>query len=406
MVADVPVGAFLSGGIDSTTIVSLLQKESRSPVRTFTIAFNQQGYCEAEQAREVARYLGTDHTELEVTAEDALNLLPRIPVIFDEPFSDPSEIPTCLLAMLTRRQVTVSLSGDGGDELFGGYNRYFLTRDIWRRFGWLPGAGRSALARVLSRTPNGLGESCLSWLSPIAERYGHRDRIAGKLRKLAEVVDASTPQELYARVISLWPDPRALIASSPPPSAHADRGYPAGTDLFRRMMFTDQGLYLPDDILVKVDRAAMAVSLETRVPLLDHRLVEFAWRLPPDFLVRQGQGKWLLRQLLYRQVPQALIDRPKMGFAVPIGEWLRGPLRDWAEGLLAEERLRQEGYLNPQPIRQRWREHLAGGSNWGASIWCVLMFQQWLETVRLDRFRAETVPPEKIALTSITAVGG
>lgn len=380
MVADVPLGAFLSGGIDSSTIVALMQAQSSRPVRTFTVGFDEAGYQEAEHARAVARHLGTDHTEMTATAGEAIDVLPRIPHLFDEPFADPSQIPTYLVSRLTKQHVTVSLSGDAGDELFGGYNRYFLARNLWRYAGRLPAAGRRAAARVLEACSSPALDGALGWLAPAINRYGHADRVSSKLRKMGEVLDAASPHDFYLKLISAWKEPGDILL-------HPERGeaplvdpaaWPADFGYFPWMMFHDAIGYLPDDILVKVDRAAMGVSLETRVPMLDHRIVEFAMRLPLSMKVRGDQGKWLLRQVLYRHVPRELIDRPKMGFAVPVGEWLRGPLREWAESLLEEKRLKEEGYFAPRLIREKWEQHLSGRNNWSNQLWTVLMFQGWL----------------------------
>jgi asparagine synthase (glutamine-hydrolysing) len=381
MEADVPLGAFLSGGIDSSTVVALMQAQSALPIKTFTIGFHEAAYDEAAHARAVAEHLGTDHTELYVAPDDALATIPRLPTLYDEPFSDPSQIPTFLVAELARRQVTVALSGDGGDELFAGYNRYFWGRSIWQKFGWLPPALRSA------------GVAALTWLSPQAwevvfERMGPllpasvRPRNPGdKLHKLAEILAADQAEAMYLGLVSHWKDPVALVyGAAEPRTMLTDRGaWPRLPDFTQRMMYLDTVTYLPDDILTKVDRASMAVSLEARVPLLDHRVVEFAWRVPLNWKIRRGQGKWLLRQVLHRYVPAELVDRPKMGFGVPIATWLRGPLRDWAAALLDERRLRHEGLLNPAPIQTKWLEHQSGQRNWQYYLWDVLMFQAWLE---------------------------
>ncbi len=406
MVADVPLGAFLSGGIDSSTVVALMQAQSGRPVKTFSIGFREAGYDEAEHARAVARHLGTDHTELYVTPEEAMAVIPRLPALYDEPFSDSSQIPTFLVSELARRHVTVSLSGDGGDELFGGYGRYLLCRDLWRRIGWLPAAGRRAVAAALAavagwmpavgprgaapRVPDGarpaprVPDGAFVRPDRLLSRYGRPGRVGDKLRKLAEVLAADSPEALYRRLVSHWKAPdRVVPGAVEPPTALTDRRRWADVpELVARLMYLDTISYLPDDILVKVDRASMGVSLEARVPLLDHRLVEFAWRLPLAMKIRDGQGKWLLRQVLYRYVPKELVDRPKMGFGVPIGAWLRGPLRDWAESLLDERRLRQEGYFDPRPIREKWMEHLSGKHDWQYYLWDILMFQAWLEEER------------------------
>jgi asparagine synthase (glutamine-hydrolysing) len=380
MVADVPVGAFLSGGIDSSAVVALMQAESMRAVKSFTIGFHEQAYDEAGHARAVARHLGTDHTELYVTPVEAMAVIPKLPELYDEPFSDPSQIPTYLICQLARRHVTVSLSGDGGDELFAGYNRYFWGRGIWRAIGWMPKRVR-AIAASVCEVASG------DRFRALADVVGRRVPAAmavrtpiDKLQKLAEVLAVESPDEMYYRLVSHWKNPSSVVNESrEPPTLLTESRAPEGADFTQRMMYLDMLTYLPDDILVKVDRAAMGVSLETRVPLLDHRLVEFAWRVPLSMKIRGGQGKWLLRQVLYRHVPKQLVERPKMGFGVPIDHWLRGPLRDWAESLLDERRLRREGFFRPKPIREKWREHVSGHRNWQYYLWDVLMFQAWFE---------------------------
>jgi asparagine synthase (glutamine-hydrolysing) len=381
MLADVPIGAFLSGGIDSSTVVALMQAQSGRPIKTFTIGFGEQGYNEAEHAKAVARYLGTDHTELYVTPEDALLVIPQLPQIYDEPFADPSQIPTYLLCSLTRRYVTVALSGDGGDELFGGYPRYFRTRRIWRSFGWLPYPLRASLALEILRILESRCQAVFAGFSKLMPARFRYAEVMNKIHKLVNVLGARSPDEIYYDRISHWKNPMELVVGGYEPKTMVkDQGSWLNLPNFEdRMMYVDLVSYLPDDILVKVDRAAMAVSLETRAPFLDHRVVEFALSLPLSMKIRRGQSKWLLRQVLYRYVPRQLVERPKMGFSVPLGSWLRGPLRDWAEALLSEHRLQQEGYLNPKPIRQKWEEHLSGQYDWQYKLWSVLMFQAWLE---------------------------
>lgn len=381
MVADVPLGAFLSGGIDSSTVVALMQAQSSRPVKTFTIGFLEEGYNEATHAKAVAHHLGTEHTELYVTPQEVMEVIPRLPELYDEPFSDSSQIPTFLVSQLTRQHVTVSLSGDGGDELFGGYNRYFWAADIWRKFGQAPHPLRVAMAGMLTGITPSSWDGAFRMLSrflPAGWRYANPGH---KLHQLAEILAVRRPEEIYYGLVSHWKQPAAVCLSACEPNTvltESDQ-WPDVADFEHRMMYLDTVSYLPDDILVKVDRVAMAVSLETRVPFLDHRVVEFAWQLPLSMKIRNGQGKWVLRQVLDKYVPKQLIERPKMGFGVPIESWLRGPLRDWAETLLAENRLKQEGFFNPVPIRKKWSEHLSGQRNWQYHLWDVLMFQAWLE---------------------------
>ena len=404
MVADVPLGAFLSGGIDSSTVVALMQAQSDRPIRTFTIGFREQSYNEAEHAKAVARHLRTDHTELYVTPAEAMAVIPRLPELYDEPFGDPSQIPTFLVCQLARQGVTVSLSGDGGDELFGGYNRYFWGRRIWRNIGWMPRRLRAGSASMLRLMGRGRWRKAVNTISE-ATHGAHRMRNVGDaLQKLADIIDVAGPDDMYCRLVSHWKDPASVVlGGQEPPTALTDEGQWARlTDFTQRMMFLDLVSYLPDDILVKVDRAAMGVSLETRVPLLDHNVVEFAWRVPLSMKIRNGQGKWLLRQLLYRYVPKELVERPKTGFGVPIDVWLRGPLRDWAESLLDEARIRREGFLNPEPVRQKWREHLSGQRNWQYYLWDILMFQAWLERWTSEQSSAR---PHLTSGKSATAYG-
>jgi asparagine synthase (glutamine-hydrolysing) len=381
MMADVPLGAFLSGGVDSSTVVALMQAESSRPVKTFTIGFNEEGYNEAVHAKAVARYLGTDHTDLYVTAEQARAVIPLLPTLYDEPFSDSSQIPTFLLSQLARQHVSVSLSGDAGDELFCGYNRYQITANLWRKLFNLPLPLRKLIAKGLT------GISPQSWnmvsgaLPCFLPRSVRLENVGDKLHKGAGVLASQSADALYLGLVSHWHDPaEVVIGGNEPLTLITDKLLALnGLDDVQRMMALDMLTYLPDDILTKVDRAAMGVSLETRVPFLDHRVVEFAWSLPQSLKLRDGQTKWALRQVLYRHVPKALIDRPKMGFGVPIDSWLRGPLREWAEDLLSETRLKREGFFHHASIRQKWAEHLSGKRNWQYHLWDVLMFQAWLE---------------------------
>jgi asparagine synthase (glutamine-hydrolysing) len=381
MEADVPLGAFLSGGIDSSTIVALMQAQSSRPVRTFTIGYEDRDFDEAGDARAVARHLGTNHTELYLTPRECMDVIPRLPTLYDEPFADSSQIAVYLVSAMARRHVTVSLSGDGGDELFGGYNRYLWAPAVLRRTGRIPQPLRRIAAKLLtSRSPE-TWESLLRRTEPFVPHRA-RQRLAGdKLYKIATLLGVDSPDQAYLQLVSHWGQSTALVAGSrelPTAITEPDRR-PWLSGAAERMMYLDLVTYLPDDILAKVDRASMGVSLEARVPLLDHRVVELAWRTPLSMKLRAGQTKWLLRQVLYRYVPASLVERPKMGFGVPIDRWLRGPLRDWAEALLDPRRLRTEQYLDPQPVRARWAEHLSGRRNWQYHLWDVLMFQAWLD---------------------------
>ncbi len=378
MLADVPLGAFLSGGIDSSTVVALMQVQSSRPIKTFSVGFREGGYDEAQFASAVARHLGTEHTELYISPKDALGVIPKLPIIYDEPFSDSSQIPTFLIAQLARQRVTVSLSGDGGDELFGGYTRYFLAARLWRKIDRMPRAMRRAAARLILTVSPSAWDHLYQLAAPFIPRHRRWPALGDKLHKGAALLHRGSGMALYRGLVSHW-DPAEIVLNTAEPSTLLTDDGLSVLSLTEKMMLLDAVTYLPDDILVKVDRAAMAVSLETRVPLLDHRIFEFAWRLPLRYRVRDGIGKWLLRQVLYKHVPYALIDRPKMGFGVPIDSWLRGPLRGWAEELLSESRLKREGFFDSTPIRKKWREHLAGARNWQYHLWDVLMFQAWLE---------------------------
>jgi len=380
MLADVPLGALLSGGIDSSTVVALMQAESSRPIKTFSIGFHEEGYNEAEQAKLIARHLGTEHTELYVTAKQAMDVIPMLPNLYDEPFSDSSQIPTFLVCEMARRHVTVALSGDGGDELFGGYNRYFLGRSIWARVGWIPKPFCAIGARILtSVSPSRWDKIFKISYSFFPSRM--KQRFPGNnLHKLASILAIRNPDEMYYRLVSHWENPCSLVInSSEPLTMLTDPSRRVKLDDFtKRMMFLDAVSGLPDDSLCKVDRVSMGVSLEVRAPMIDHRVVEFAWQLPLSMRIRKGQSKWLLRQILYKYVPRNIMERPKMGFCVPIDIWLRGPLREWGEELLREVRLKRDGFFNPLPIREKWKEHLSGKKNWQHHLWAILMFQAWL----------------------------
>lgn len=386
MIADVPLGALLSGGVDSSTIVAMMQAHglAAGPVKTFTIGFDETGYDEAQQARAVAAHLGTDHTELYVTARDALAVVPSLPTLYDEPFADASQIPTYLVSALARRSVTVALSGDAGDEIFGGYNRYFHGAEIWKKAGAAPRPIRAAAAAALQAvSPDGWNRAAgaLSAVLP-AELSG--GRAGEKIHKLAGVLSAADQNAYHQGLLSLWDDPaRVLTGAAPGLCLPGDHPAPATMERFaERAMYLDTRYYLPDDILVKVDRAAMGVSLEARAPFLDREVFRFAWSLPMAMKISGGRGKQVLRKVLDRYVPRALIDRPKQGFALPVGRWLRGELRDWGEALLAPDRLKAQGLFDPAAVRRCWDEHQAGRRNWDARLWVLLMAQAWLGKAR------------------------
>ena len=378
-VADVPLGAFLSGGIDSSIIVALMQAQSTEAIKTFSIGFDIPGYNEAPQAKAVAAHLGTDHTELYVDAAVALSVIPQMCTIYDEPFADSSQIPTFLVARLARRAVTVAMSGDAGDELFAGYLRYTLVRTIWRRVASLPMPMRGVAARVLHALSPRAWDLLFGTFSPLLPvRYRYASA-GDKIHKLARLLTAIDPLDLYVRLVSLWQRPSELVMGVRDTVDETDMKFPSGAafDSISKMMVLDAKHYLPGDILTKVDRAAMACSLETRIPFLDPAVIDFAWRLPLDHKLRGNEGKWILRRVLERYLPRPLFDRPKQGFGVPIDTWLRGPLREWAEDLLNEQRLRAGGYFEPQAARDTWHAHLAGGQNLQYQLWGILNFEAW-----------------------------
>jgi len=378
MVADVPLGVFLSGGVDSSLVTALMQAQSSAAVRTFSVGFTDPAYDEARVAAAVARHLGTDHTELIMTAQNVVDVIPALPSMYDEPFADSSQIPTHLVAALARKQVTVSLSGDGGDELFGGYLRYFIGEKLFRRIAALPATMRPAIGRALAAVPPRLWDRLFAFGRPLLPAGLRQPRSGERVHKVARVLAAGDSDAMYFELVSHWRN--VVTEGAEPKTPLTDRReWPPLQDPVERMMFFDQISYLPDDILAKVDRASMAVSLEAREPLLDYRLVEFAWTLPLSMKVRAGRGKRVLRRVLDRYVPEALIERPKMGFGIPLGEWLRGPLRDWAEALLDPAAIRAQGLIDPAPVRAKWVEHLSGKGEWKYHLWAVLMLEAWLQ---------------------------
>ncbi len=380
MVADVPLGAFLSGGVDSSLVVALMQRHSRRPVRTFTVGFSDRAFDESAEAAAVAAHLGTDHTAVDVSDGDAAEVIPGLPDIWDEPFGDISQIPELLVSRLARSAVTVSLSGDGGDELFAGYNRHAWLERLWARSTVLPAPVRKGAGAALERLPPGLVDGVARVTALLPVRWRIRNP-ATKVAKVGRVLASDRPEDAYTALVSHWPDAESVVLEASrngSPGPGVVRG-PDLTGITEQMLWLDVSGYLPDDILTKLDRAAMAVSLETRAPFLDRDVFTMAWRLPLEAKLRGGVTKWVLRQVLYRHVPPRLVDRPKMGFGLPIGSWLRGPLRPWAEELLGERRLRQQGLLDPAPIRQAWRHHLTGRRDLAYELWDVLALQSWLD---------------------------
>lgn len=386
MEADVPLGAFLSGGIDSSTVVSLMQAQSLQPIKTFTIGSYNETYDEAVSAKSIAKHLGTDHTQLYVSPREAQQVIPQLPQLYDEPFADSSQIPTFLVSKMARQHVTVSLSGDGGDELFAGYNRHFWARSIWNKTGKIPRPLRTGMSRVIQSFSPETIDKLLLRARPLLPKRFSEGLTGNKLHKLAGALAARSSDDMYHRLVSNWRDPELLVinGSETRTVVTEDSDWPNLSDFTERMMYLDLVSYLPDDILVKLDRASMGVSLESRVPFLDHRLVEFSSKVPLSMKINNGKGKWVLRQLLYKYVPQELVDGPKKGFGLPIDDWLRGPLREWAESLLDETRLRNEGYLNAALVRDVWHQHLTGKRNSHQKLWSVLMFQAWLNEQNLS----------------------
>lgn len=379
--ADVPVGAFLSGGVDSSLVVALMQQRASRPIKTFTVGFEEPDFDESSYARAVATHLGTEHTELTVTATDAMSLIGQLPAVYDEPFADASQIPTFFVCRAARRKVTVSLSGDGGDELFGGYDHYLRGPKIWSNLKYAPYKFRRGLGYAINAMPASALEYIGNTLNSVLPPKKRVDRLTNKIMTAGALLyDSYSIETFHLSLVSKWRSPDTLVLGVPKPNLteliHRSR---LSTNCELSMMFRDSIDYLPNSILCKVDRAAMANSLETRTPFLDHRLVEIAWRLPLNMKIRAGQTKWALRQVLYKYVPKSLIERPKAGFGIPLGDWLRGPLRQWADDLLDESLLKSGGFLSPDPICKQWKEHLKGNSDNSTRLWTVLMFQAWLE---------------------------
>jgi asparagine synthase (glutamine-hydrolysing) len=380
MIADVPIGAFLSGGIDSTTVVALMQEQSRTPIKTFTIGSSEHGYNEAPFASEIAAHIGTDHTELIVEPSQAQEVIPLLPQMYDEPFADSSQIPTYLVSKLARSDVTVALSGDGGDELFGGYNRHFWAPKLWSKMKRVPLPIRAGLGRAgLQISPSGWNK-LIAFSGPLCPRELKTGLGGERIHKFLTHLGCTSEKHFYQRLVSIQTNPSSfLIAPTGDGLENITRFNTQGLSFQEGMMYLDMATYLPDDILAKVDRASMSVGLETRLPLLDHMLVEFAWSIPMHMKIRDGKGKWLLKQLLYRKVPKEMMNRPKIGFGVPLHHWLRGPLKDWAEHLLSVESLQNYSVFNPDPIRKIWKLHKSGKRNYHHILWNVLTLQAWLE---------------------------
>jgi asparagine synthase (glutamine-hydrolysing) len=385
MIADVPIGAFLSGGVDSSVVVALMQLQSATPVNTYTIGFHEALYNEAPHAKLVAQHIGTNHNEIYVGAREAIDVIPLLTNLYTEPFADSSQIPTFLVSKLASQSVTVSLSGDGGDEIFGGYNRYVMTQKMWSRISHFPLFFRKMVASSIQSLPPNILTSAINPLQFLMNSSNRISNIGDKLHKGAGVLSSISHVELYDKLVQCWNPIEIVIGCTSIPTDNNNvHDYSELFNNVQRMMLIDTVSYLPDDILVKLDRASMGVSLESRSPFLDHSLVELAWRLPHHMKFRDGVGKWILREVLYRHVPKKLIDRPKMGFGIPIDIWLRGPLREWAENLLDVNVLREQGFFKPEPILKKWSEHLSGQRNWQQHLWTILMFQSWLSTQNIS----------------------
>ncbi|WP_394180948.1 asparagine synthase (glutamine-hydrolyzing) [Marinomonas posidonica] len=375
MSADVPLGAFLSGGVDSSAIVALMQAQSMKKIKTFSIGFDDKAYNEAEHARAVAQHLGTEHYDMYVSGQDALDVIPKLPYIYDEPFADSSQIPTYLVSQIAKKKVTVSLSGDAGDELFGGYNRYTMTNNIWKYLSPIPVPLRKLVSSGIQSVSPEHWSKLLNIINPSNKP---QIKIGDKLHKGARVLSSKNVDELYDRLISGIDEPEEWLKNKK--KVILDKVDLSFLKTIESMMARDMVGYLPTDILTKVDRAAMAVSLETRVPFLDPSVIELAASFPLEYKIRDGVGKWVLREVLYKHVPEELIERPKMGFGVPLAEWLRGPLKDWAENLLDKNRLHDQGFFDVSVVHRKWQEHVSGKRNWQTQLWAVLIFQAWLDS--------------------------
>ena len=380
MYSDVPLGAFLSGGIDSSLVTALMQSQSEIPIKTFTIGFQESGYNEAPYAKEIARHLGTNHTEFYLSPKDAMDVIPILPVLYDEPFADPSQIPTYLVSKLAKHQVTVALSGDGGDEIFVGYNRYLIAKNMRGKIFRLPIPLKKIFSIGMTKISPQPINSLFSSFSRFNLPFLKEERPGEKLHKLAQILTVSSCEEMYYQLVSHWKDPEAIVIDGKEPFTYLKTvQWNSKMSCVEKMMAWDTLTYLPDDILAKVDRASMGVSLEVRAPLLDHRVVEYAWNLPEAQKIKQKETRWILRKILYQYVPKELIERPKMGFGLPIGEWLRGPLREWSESLINEQKIKNENFFQPKPIREKWEEHLSKKRNWYDLLWNILMFEAWLQ---------------------------
>lgn len=373
MISDVPLGAFLSGGIDSSAVVAMMQSGSDRPVQTFSIGFEEAGYNEAVYAKKIARHLGTQHHEFYVTAQDALNVIPKLPDIYDEPFADPSQIPTYLISKLAREEVSVALTGDGGDEILGGYQRHTHIPAVWKKIGWVPYPLRRGIGALARAVPVGVYDFL----------YAGYPQFGRRMHRLAHLIGLKGPEDVYAYLVGAWPNPEDVVLGGKVPSIPLSEPawQPQGLSFAEKMMYGDALSYRPNDLMVKSDRASMAVALELRAPLMDHKLCEYAWRLPQDMKVRGMSGKWLLRQVLKRYVPEELFERPKMGFGIPVSAWLRGPLKDWGAALLDKKKLEEQGYLNADLVWDAWEKHQKGVTADANSmhLWSALMFQAWYE---------------------------